>query len=274
MLKHIIASDLDGTLLNKKSEVSKTTETLMNQFIDQGHIFVTCTSRSFTGLPVTLENIHFRYSICNNGAAIYDHQLQNIVASFQLATAHIRPILEIDLPFIKSVTFVHQGIVYSLPILLDIFRHYGFSEEKLSHTQQTRVLTEDILEKLDQLEFIDKLHFNFYTNKERNEFLKRIPQSPYYNLAASSEENIEITATDASKGKALLHLAKLLELENTPILSFGDNLNDLPLFEVATKKIALSNAVEALKDEADYITSFPCDEDGEVLFLQDYFESI
>lgn len=56
MNQTIYISDLDGTLLNSKKEVSKISATLLNEAIEEGVHFSIATART----PATVENI-----LCN-----------------------------------------------------------------------------------------------------------------------------------------------------------------------------------------------------------------
>jgi hydroxymethylpyrimidine pyrophosphatase-like HAD family hydrolase len=48
-MKYLIACDLDGSLLNKKSELTKKTIKTLNEFRKLGHIVVLATGRPFGG---------------------------------------------------------------------------------------------------------------------------------------------------------------------------------------------------------------------------------
>ena len=56
-------------------------------------------------------------------------------------------------------------------------------------------------------------------------------------------------------------------IEHDKLVCFGDNLNDIPMFELADECYATSNAVEKVKCiSTDVIGS--CDEDGVALFIE------
>jgi hydroxymethylpyrimidine pyrophosphatase-like HAD family hydrolase len=52
-------------------------------------------------------------------------------------------------------------------------------------------------------------------------------------------------------------------------LCFGDDYNDLNMFEVCETSVAMGNGIKELKDIATYITQ-DNDRDGVALFLQKY----
>ena len=65
---------------------------------------------------------------------------------------------------------------------------------------------------------------------------------------------VEVYSKDASKGRALAELARHLDIRKEEIACIGDGENDLSMFESAGLRIAMGNAVEDLKKQADYVT--------------------
>ena len=52
---------------------------------------------------------------------------------------------------------------------------------------------------------------------------------------------------------------------------FGDSMNDTPMFLRAGKKTAMKNATDELKEIADDVTQFSCDDDGLAKYLEDHY---
>ena len=52
----IIASDLDGTLLNSSSEISKENIDAINNLNEKGVAFVPCTGRTYSEIPDKIKN--------------------------------------------------------------------------------------------------------------------------------------------------------------------------------------------------------------------------
>ena len=77
----------------------------------------------------------------------------------------------------------------------------------------------------------------------------------------------EIMPKGLSKGNSLLEIAKYYNIDQKDIIAFGDELNDETMIEVAGTGVAMGNAVEKIKEIADYIT-LSNDEDG----IADYLE--
>jgi hydroxymethylpyrimidine pyrophosphatase-like HAD family hydrolase len=68
-------------------------------------------------------------------------------------------------------------------------------------------------------------------------------------------EFTDITALGADKGKGLLAMAAHEGLDVSHTLAFGDGGNDTTMIRTAGIGIAMGNAIDALKAEADYTTT-------------------
>ncbi len=81
--------------------------------------------------------------------------------------------------------------------------------------------------------------------------------------------DIHITNSVATKEHAVAELLTHLKVDRKNTWGFGDALNDVHLFSAVNTKVAMANAVQELKDQADEIIA-PVSEDG----LAQYFEQL
>ena len=76
-----------------------------------------------------------------------------------------------------------------------------------------------------------------------------------YDIVRSFDSIIELNALGASKGNALMDLASRLKVNQKDVMVFGDQGNDLSMFENPNfMKIAMGNAISDIKEKADYVT--------------------
>lgn len=73
-------------------------------------------------------------------------------------------------------------------------------------------------------------------------------------MTKSKPHYLEFVHPEASKGNALLFLAEHYGIPREETIGIGDSWNDRELIEAAGLGVAVANAVEALKDIADYVT--------------------
>ena len=70
----------------------------------------------------------------------------------------------------------------------------------------------------------------------------------------------EITMKGITKGHACKKVIEMLGCDKKQTYAFGDSMNDASMFEVCQYGIAMGNAAEELKEQADYITErIECD---------------
>jgi Cof subfamily protein (haloacid dehalogenase superfamily) len=65
---------------------------------------------------------------------------------------------------------------------------------------------------------------------------------------------VDVTAPDATKGRALAWRAEQLGLTSDEVMAVGDNFNDLEMLEFAGTSVVMANAVAELKDRGWHIT--------------------
>jgi Cof subfamily protein (haloacid dehalogenase superfamily) len=76
---------------------------------------------------------------------------------------------------------------------------------------------------------------------------------PMLDFCQSQPWLIEVMPKTAGKGLAVAKLAEIFGVKQEEVMTLGDNTNDLPMIRWAGLGVAVGNAVEALKAEADYI---------------------
>ena len=83
--KTLYVSDLDGTLLNKKKEITGYTAEVLNRCIEKGMRFAVATARMPYGCDYRLENIHMNIpGILTNGVFLYDFQKGKIISAEEM----------------------------------------------------------------------------------------------------------------------------------------------------------------------------------------------
>lgn len=81
------------------------------------------------------------------------------------------------------------------------------------------------------------------------------------------KRDIHVTHKLATKQHALEVLLDIMHVEKEDVVSVGDSGNDIPLFRVSGYKVAMGNATDELKKEADLVVA-SIDEDGLAQFIE------
>lgn len=88
---------------------------------------------------------------------------------------------------------------------------------------------------------------------------------PNYSVDRSAPRYCDVTSLDAGKGNAVVRVSKILGIPLQNAVVFGDAENDLTMFKAVRSggglTIAVGNALDILKQNADYVT-LPVSDDG------------
>ena len=79
-------------------------------------------------------------------------------------------------------------------------------------------------------------------------------QFPQIRIYRSKDTYLEIMSMRASKSDAVHMLEQRFEIQRKESVAFGDNFNDIDMIEYAGFGVAVGNAMEEVKEVADYVT--------------------
>lgn len=256
----LLAVDMDGTCLNGKSRMSENTVAALKKAAECGITVVPTTGRNLTCLPHRLESENFyNYVITSNGAGVID--IKNYKRIFDLCIPCRTAAELLDKCAGKGFGIAaHINEDYYIQGTLLSIAGRIFYGKDAAKAFNVKSVADFIREKNADVEEI-QLYLIHPKSRERiQEILE-----PYGELSAAySSIYVEIFANGASKGNALLRLASHLGIDKSEIACIGDGENDLPMFEASGMKFAMGNAVDSLKQKADFI--LPSNNDDGVAF--------
>lgn len=152
------------------------------------------------------------------------------------------------------------GIITSKPQYMDL-RNFILFSNKIKIDVVDSVLNTIKKKKENLFKLI--ISSPFHLDKVKNELQKftslsivHITKTGIYkdNIIDKEYEYLDISPKGVSKGNALQFLCKYLGLNKQNILSIGDNLNDINMFQVSSISAAVNNAPEEVKKASNYIT--------------------
>lgn len=244
----LLCTDLDDTLLTSDKRISDENSRAIEYFKSEGGLFTFATGRVPMGARLMLEYVHPNAPmVCFNGAAIYDFNDNRILWSRSL-----------DADAVKAVEYIDS--------LFDFAGIEVCTDDKIYFCRVNRIVEEhQALEKLpdNSLDYHDIPEkwkkVLFMTESDRLGLIRNaIASSPFadkYTFVQSSPWYYELLPKDTSKGEGLMHLADLLGIDRSRTVGVGDNENDLMMIKMAGTGIAVANAIEEVKQAADYITA-------------------
>lgn len=252
----LIAFDLDGTMLDDRKNVPEQNKAALKECIEKGIYAVPTTGRTVEGIPESVLSIPgIRYAITVNGAKIEDLWEKKVIGEALLRADLALQVLDVARKYPVMYDAYIDGRGKSEKRFLNNLDQYAVKPEIQKLIHKTRDCVSDIYAYIrDEKEYIDKINIFFADMQMREDVRAELAQIPGIITTSSMGNNLEINAAEATKGNALLKLAEYLGIDREQIMAFGDGENDASMIQDAGMGVAMENAQEALKQEADYVT--------------------
>lgn len=257
----VLALDFDGTTLRSDGTVSERTINAIKKFKEAGGKAFLCTGRMFPSIKPEAEKSGLTGEIyCYQGAALYDVStgvrkshipvpnkfVNDICAYFEERGVYFQTYFD-DVVFCEK--FQKEGDEYyanytgrggrfatGIPLSAYFAKHPEARPTKflaISSPEKVNAMLLELSEKFDGM----------------------------LNVMCSNPTYLEIVASRAGKGNAILNYCKANGFEPKDVVAFGDSINDIQMLKTAGVGVAVENARAELKEVADYIT-LSNDEDG------------
>lgn len=281
--KILFISDLDGTLLDKNACLPERAAERINRLTDSGVMITYATARTVRSVTHILGDIDFTLSgacpiALMNGVLVRDMAAGKYVraAVIKKETAEKIPAAldKIDgiEPFVYAIdeehpmhgdplyTYYREIVNKPMQDFMDerVVR-YGKPFTKIASTASLGEISGDIIyfailggeravcEAAAAMAEVSGIRYTYYRDAYADDV--------WY---------LEIFDAAASKKHAVEYLRDITGAEK--VVCFGDNINDLPMFEVADIAVAVENGVDEVKAAADYVT------DDVIGFIEGYME--
>ncbi|MDM5312515.1 HAD family hydrolase [Peribacillus frigoritolerans] len=280
MANKAIVLDLDGTTLNERNTVNETLEQYIGELRESGKLIFIATGRTLEEvrdvLPAGMEADGM---VTANGMSVFigkeqivEHALSTELVEELVAKAgaeeifyEVHPNEGTRMALLKDKDYmVKQGLIPK-PETVD-------ENEWLSRQDAV----EDKIRWSEQLDIKSVAKIYFFSN-EMNTIRKwkaelgKIKQYNAFTTASSTHHNVEVTVEGITKATGVQLLLKHFQLVPENILAVGDGENDLPLFKLAGHCVAMKNATDLVKEQADEVTEYSYREDGLYRFLKEKF---
>jgi len=261
MNKRLLATDLDGTLLNRSGDVSFENWAAIEEMKRRGLYFVPASGRCYSELPEKIRDSEWiRYYILSGGSAIYDKEKDSFTMKsipkkikdrvldtlYRYPTcimAHVEKNSCVD-------AALHDAESYASFGMNDFWVRYALEKEKPIENFKSFLYDND---RIGMMVIFFRYMEDLVECREilkRDEDLLVVQTDPY---------NLEVVSAEAGKGSALLQLASMLGLRREETIAVGDSLNDKTMIEQAGLGLAMANAIPEILAMADEVI---CDNDS------------
>lgn len=255
-MKVLYITDLDGTLLTPEGVISPRSLEMLNGLIASGTLIACATARSAsTALPITAKLQLELPLILMNGAAVYDTRKKRYISESDISGEISREVLK-TLQALRCPAFVYTIRDGRLVCFSPPFMNHGMKAFREYREKVYGKRFEDIPSYEALLE-VPVIYFTFVGEREKllpvYERMREVKglHALFYEDVYGDDWFLEVSRADVSKGLAASWLKR--EISADKLVVFGDNLNDLPLFEAADFSFATENAKPALKARANRI---------------------
>ena len=254
MLPALIATDVDGTLLDEHERVTPRTAAVIRAAVDAGTRFVLATGRPPRWVPPIVEQLGFApMSVCANGAVVYDPETDRIVSARTLSVEALATLAEIAARVIPGAGLAVERVGRSAhDAATPQFVSSPGYEHAWLNPDNTEVSLEDLLSAPAVKLLIRK------AGALSGDMAAAL--APYVgaegDLTYSTNNGlIEVMPRGLSKATGIAEVAGPLGIDAADIVAFGDMPNDIPMLRWAGLGVAMGNAHADVLEAADEITT-------------------
>lgn len=277
-MKRLYVTDLDGTLLNSDGSVSENSIKILNELIADGAHITYSTSHSYYTASRILKDVKFNLPcIVQNGAYVIDAATGDILRKNLLSHDIYNDILSMNKFFHLNPFIVGKTDEGEERLLYDTTCNNAqdnFIDERIARNDKRVCMLRNCPTLKEVTRIIFLYHLNeiiplrdMIQNKYGDSISIKLTEDVYY----KNFYRLEFSDAYANKGDMLTYLSKTLGvgLNNTTV--FGDQTDDLEMFGMAGKAVAVNNAAEDVIKMADEIIASN-DEDSVAKYIAEHIQ--
>lgn len=264
----LIASDMDGTLLNKDLIVPKENIQAIKRAQGSGIEFMIATGRNITEVKPLLgpQQLHPAF-ITLNGAQVFDEN-EKIQVEFPLTRESVSKTIQalkaenLYFEIISSEGIFSDSKIKRIDNIANLISNLNpetpFKLAIALSSARLELMNIKYVDNYDQIltntdiQIFKIIAFETKSLKKLVRVREKLLQGkkPSVAITSSSTFNIEINDIHAQKGIALKKYAEQKGLTADNVMAIGDNNNDTTMIEYATYSVAMGNAIDSIKNIA------------------------
>jgi Cof subfamily protein (haloacid dehalogenase superfamily) len=271
-MKEFYLTDLDKTFLRDDLSISEYSKNTWNTLVKSGVKISIATARSLTGVKTLLRDLEIKEPMI-----LLDGVMIATIDGEILDLKYLQKNIADDI-----IEFSYKSSnIYPLIVALG-----ESGEEEFIYPKEMNIYQKELLKKFHNNRRLIKPENSFEAMDKNLKMVyldtKKATAKLEYALKKKFGRKIEIKRTKdpyldcyfmtilhpkGDKAEALKHLERLEGVDKSHTTVFGDSNNDIGLFRVAGRKIAVSNAIDKVKALADIVLPWSNQEDGVMRFL-------
>jgi len=258
----LIASDLDGTIIDNKHLIPEDNLKAINNLKKANIPFVVCTGKTYSISKDICKNLNASFGIFGNGNQIIDLSTGEEISRKTLTFDEIKSCFSIIKKYNLHVhAYTEKGILTTNLEYMDL-RNSILFPNKINIEYTNSIL--DYIQKQNNTVFKLVVSSEYSLSEIKTELesstnltITHICKKGIYKdkILDKEYEYLDISPLNVTKGKALEILSQYLELNKDEILSVGDNINDIDMFRASGIGAAVSNAYDEVKKVANFVSN-------------------
>lgn len=250
----LIVSDIDATLINSEFLIPDYNLEMIRRVREAGIEFMLCTGRLFGSARPYAKFLDLDTPlITSNGAITMEWRDGRELFGTPMNPETCREVFRILDEMNMYYHFYSKDTFYSRKTPQEL-RSFRIMNEKLPEDERFPMLQTDDPAADAVRDPVYKISVRFSDPGDGERFLRRFEGREDIAITSSFSDNYEISAPGVDKSVALARYAEMRGIRPEEIISFGDNKNDIGMIRYAGVGVAVANAVDELKEAADFIT--------------------
>lgn len=280
----LIASDIDGTILNQDGTITPRTQKIVKRLKDYGIHFTLATGRSYESSVRIADQLNLQGEtiglICLNGMFTYGYpQLNTIQKMHGLSYEQALEMQELGEKFYMGIMYCFSDTIYFqmddlsyedfMIAMRDDTKHYFNKSADMINIKSLEEIKQRFEE--EDIQKIAYVQSPMYMDLVIDRMKRHAGDA--YDLMRVGLGWTEVGPKEVNKGQAVLNYAKHVGVQPDEIMVFGDSENDISMFKIAKKAIAMDNALENVKRYAtDHTLNH--NDDGVADYIERYLDTL
>ena len=242
----LIAIDIDGTLLTTDKVLLDETKVAICEAHEKGVVVCVCTGRGYPAAKRYVDQLNLDIPlILYNGSRVRRSNDSEILYNQVIDVKTAREVYELIEQYDGTCCFWKNDTLY-----FNRNDEYAVYYENLTKIKPNFIneINDELLSDINKFIWFGK---SDWLEKVQREILVNCEGVNYFK---SNTELLEIVPPNVNKGQTLKFLCDLLGIMPEEVIAIGDEENDLSMIQFAGMGVAMGNAKDIVKQNANYIT--------------------
>lgn len=269
----LVASDLDGTLVDHNNFIPSKNLDAIKSMHNKNIDFAICTGKTYSITKDICSKCNASYGIFGNGTLIVDLSTGKEIYKNLVNIEDFNSCYDI-----AKKNNLHVHIYTDNEVITEALMYMDLRNYILNGSKNTESINFKIVSNIKEYVNIHNSQiFKLIISSDKplddikNTIVKQIPLSinhikkknQYKDIIINKEyEYLDITPKNIGKGYALNYLSNFLNVDTNDIMAIGDNVNDIDMLKNCGIGVTLSDSYDEIKKIATYTTENTVENSG------------